>query len=471
MRAFALSSALLASLSLPAPASDRIEGDRYQYQSPGGLTESCVALRRMPGGVYSDADGERERQLCAIDFYAEDIGLCPKLRSTSPGTFIYRIDSARFAGKQQDFEQQVCPRGELTPAEADGAPVSFKVTMNERDTSATFSTSALLYYHFSRYFDTSIRVPVAVYRSMDRKAHAARVTHRGLGWTEGKHSLKMIHAAWQALDAAEQNPQSYPATSELFTSDYQQIYGVLLRIHGKRFDAEINGTRESGWGEGQNNDFQRTAPFLALRSDRPALEAIAAGIAEAKQNPKMRKAMGSDPATAQMLYWMQGLTEITLLDFIFSQQDRIGNIDYEEVWRWADDSGVHRSDDKPAAGAGQFRRIRLNDNDAGGRTRYANYTRKTAMLEKLRHYNAETYRRLVALQADFAAQGELYHYLKDSFGLSERQFDGIVGNTGDTLAILRASCERGALQFDLDPDHFLQYGKPASAKVDCATGR
>ena len=440
---------------------------------PCGECESCVALARMPGGSYSEIDADREKALCSIDFYAADIGLCPKLRSTSPGTFVYRIDGG-FSGGQAEFEQQVCPRGELLPAEADGAPVSFKVTMNQRDTSATFSTSALLYYHFSRYFDTSIRVPVAVYRSMDRKQHTQRVTARGIEWTEGNSSLKMIHAAWQELATAEQNPGSYPATSELFTGDYGQIYGILLRIHGSRFGAELNGTRESGWGVGQNIDFQQTAPYLALRSERPLADAIASGLELAKQNPKLRKAMPRDPSALQMIYWMQGLTEITLLDFIFSQQDRIGNIDYEEIWRWADSEGVHSSEHRPPAetapAAQLFRRIRLNDNDAGGRTRYVNYTRKTGMLEKIHHYNPATYQRLMALNADFAAQGELYNYLKHSFGLSERQFNGIVTNTGDAAAILRAACESGKLRFDLKPDDYLRKGETGDSKADCATG-
>ena len=33
-----------------------------------------------------------------------------------------------------------------------------------------------------------------------------------------------------------------------------------------------------------------------------------------------------------MIFWMKELTEIVLLDYIFNQQDRVGNIDY--VWTW-----------------------------------------------------------------------------------------------------------------------------------------
>ncbi|MFV8817637.1 hypothetical protein [Haliea sp. E17] len=471
-RRFTLPALALAMFAVASSASDKVAGERREYHSPGGITETCIALEKMPGGNYSDADTAREKALCELDFYAADVALCPKLRSTSPGTFVYRIDTDRYTGQQAGFERDICPRGELLPAEAEGSPASFKVTMNDRETSATFSTASLLYYHFSRYFDTSIRVPVAVYRSMDREAHAARVSARGLQGTAGQRSLKMIHAAWQVLADAEQQPAHYPATSELFTSDLSQIYGVMLRIHGKRFGAEINGTRKSGWGVGQNNDFQRTAPFLALRSELPLPQAIAAGIEEAGKDPDLRKAMPDTPSTAQMHYWMQGLTEITLLDFIFSQQDRIGNIDYEDIWRWADSDGVHSSDSRPSGDAATmaraFRRIRLNDNDAGGRARYVNYTRKTGMLEKIRHYNAGTYRRLMQLNSDFSKRGTLFNYLRDSYGLTDRQLESIVTNTRDAAGILRASCEAGKLRFDLDPAASLAGQAPGDGGIDCA---
>ncbi len=41
-------------------------------------------------------------------------------------------------------------------------------------------------------------------------------------------------------------------------------------------------------------------------------------------------------------YWMRDLVDITLLDYIFSQQDRIGNIDYLTYWYWVEDGQVRR---------------------------------------------------------------------------------------------------------------------------------
>ena len=458
-----------------AVASDAVRGDRQTFTSPGGVTESCVALASMPGAVYSDADKAAEQALCGIDIYDQNVALCPKLRSTSPGTFVYRIGDGPYAGDQKGFEAEVCPRGEIVVKEADGPPAGFKVTMNARNTSGTFSTASLLYYHFSRYLDASIHVPVSVYRSIDRMAHEQRVTARGLAHSAGKKSLRMNHAAWKELDAVEKKPETYPETDEIFTADRTRIYGVLLHVDGKRYGPEFNGTRKSGWGEGQNRDFQNTAPYLALRSDKPLAEAIADGLSRASRDPVLKKAMGHGVSPQQMAFWMQDLTEITLLDFIFSQQDRIGNIDHVDYWHWKENGNVRRTkvsgDQPPAEIAGldpvRIKRTWLNDNDAGGKRRYANFTKKTEMLEKIRHYNPETWRRLMALHRDFSDQGPLYTYVRDTFGLTDVQFEQVVTNTHEAAEILRSTCRAGSLRFDLDPEAFLVKGAVEAQQVDC----
>jgi hypothetical protein len=464
---------LLALLTCTAAATDKVAGDRHTFTSPNGVTETCVALAKVPGGVYSKEDEASEKALCAIDIYDRHVAVCPKLKSTSPGTFVYELTKGPFAGDQKGFEAKVCPRGDIVVPEADGPPAGFKVTMNAKGTSGTFATASLLYYHFARYLDASIHVPASVYRSIDRKAHEQRVTRRGLDLSAGKKSLAMNHAAWQELDAVEKNPDAYPETDELFTADRTRIYGVLLHVHGKRYGPELNGTRKSGWGEGQNRDFQETAPFLALRSEKPLEEAIAEGLAKAQRDPALKKAMKDGVSKEQMAYWIQDLTEITLLDYIFSQQDRVGNIDYMPYWHWVDGDKVRvakadgNNPPTEANDAKLIRRTWLNDNDAGGKVKYANFTKKTGMLEKIRHYNPETYRRLIALDKDLKAKGELYAYVRDTFGLTEAQLNQGIQATHEAAEILRSTCKAGKLRFDLDPEAFLSTGKAVAQKVDC----
>ena len=357
----------------------------------------------------------------------------------------------------------------------------FKNTLNTPKTSATFSTSSLLYYHFSRFFDTAVDVPVAVYRTIDKDTHRARVSSKGQGQSA------MNRAAWEMMRTAEKNPAAYAPQDDLFTADRRQIYGVILRDRGERYGAEFNGTRASGWGKGQNNDFQKTPGFMALRSEKPLMDAVVEGTKLAIQDPAMKAAVGGGVNVAQVVYWMKEITEITLLDYIFSQQDRIGNIDFQWSWVYVKDGQVESEKVKEEKykslprtkmasipmppelkpfGPVLVQRSSTGDNDAGGKVQYANFTKSTQMLEKIRHYNAGMYRKLIALKNDFSAQGPLYQHVKATFGLGQKDFQMVVGNTLLAANILQSTCKAGKLRFDLDPKDVI-LGTNVEQKLNC----
>ena len=471
----ALFSGIIAALvPLVALSSSSVSGEARVFVSPNGVQEQCVMLSRIPGGVYTEKDQKTEKAFCSLDLHSDDIAVCPKLFSTSPGTLIFDISRGPAAGEPREFERTVCPQAG-THIKLAGPPVSFKTTMNARETSATFSTSSLLYYHFSRYFNTFTHVPPSVFRTMDREVHFERVTQPGVRYSADNPHLRMNHAAWRIMEKAEAEPSAYAAADELFTPDHRQMFGILIQPRGKRYSAAINGTRESGWGEGQNRDFQETAPFLALRSEKALAESISEGISKARHNSILADAMGTRISPAQMVFWMQELIEIVLLDFIFSQQDRIGNIDFTWHWYWLQDDEVRH---QPAHGKTppeslvpfnpvRLMRTELNDNDAGGEVQYANYAKSTGMLENLRHFNADTYRQLMHLDADLRNQGALSNYVQTAFGLNDRQVKQIVTNTRLAAEILRNTCRQGKMRFDLDPVQFFQYESTAEQSVDC----
>lgn len=451
-----------------------VAGERSQFRSSNGLNESCVRLSSMPGAKYSSKDIETEKEFCAIDLSASNVAMCPKTWSTSPGTMIYDTEGT----SQSNYEATRCAgkNGHKKLAK-------FKSTMNSENTSSTFSTSSLLYYHFSRYFNTTVDVPVSVYRSIDKDVHFERVSKHAVG------SGRMNPAAWSVMRAAELNPSSYgSAIDELFTADRKQIYGILLKDKGTGYGPEIDGTEEHGWGTGSNNDFQETPAFLALRSEKELRSAINEGVAQGIQNSIIRKAMGPGVSAEQMVYWMKEITEFTLLDYIFSQQDRIQNIDYVWEWTYIDGSGVKSvkvKDERyeklsrpsmakipvPSEIAAfkplLLQRTSIGDNDAGGRVQYTNFTKKTQMLEKIRHYNAETYRTLISLNKDLSAQGPVFSHVASTFGLTAKQIAQIVSNTASATAILKSTCEAGLMRFDLNPKKFF-VGQVGEESVNCA---
>jgi len=454
-----------------AQASADVRGEVVTYLSPNGVQERCVMLARMPGATYRSQGEAQERRLCAIDFHQPTHALCPKLFSTSPGTLVYDLSAGPYAGRPAEFEREVCSSGHVVTTEAVGGAISYKMSVNTRETSATFANSSLIYYHFARYFDAEVHVPPAVLRSIDKRVHLQRVAQRGESVSATRPPLKMLHAGWSTVVRAEQEPASYQPTEELFTADRTQVYGVLLHPEGKRYGEEVNGSRQSGWGEGQSRDFQQIAPFVALATERPLAEAVRQGIAQGHAS----SAIPANVRPEQVAFWMRELIDMTLLDYLFSQQDRIGNIDYLPHWVWVEDGQVRQlpatGGKPPAAIAARspklIKRTALGDNDAGVRLSYANYTQRTGMLERIRHYHPHTYRQLMRLDADFAARGPLHAHVRTTFGLSACEFDRVAANVKSAAAVLRGSCHAGRLRFDADPENFLREGRVDAVKLDC----
>ena len=89
------------------------------------------------------------------------------------------------------------------------------------------------------------------------------------------------------------------------------------------------------------------------------------------------------------------------------------------------------------------------------------------MLEVIRHYNAKTYQQLMKLASDFSQQGELYHYLSQTFGLSNKQRDMIVKNTKMAADIFHNNCRSGKLIFDLEPEEYFLQGSVNTHKQSC----
>jgi len=454
-------------------ASDQISGTATLYESPNGVSERCVQINPLPGANYSKSDIDDQSAYCEIDFYAADVSLCPKTWSTSPGMMVYDISEGPYANDRAAFERNACKEGKSASDLAKDSLAKFKVTMNQKGTSGTFAPSSLLYYHFSRYFGMDVKVPVAVWRSMDKAMHTKEVARPGLA-ISGTHA-RMNHEGWRWLVESEENPTRYAPTDDLFTTDRKSIYGVMVSSPGHRYGSEINGTRRSGWGKGQNNDFQETPAFLALRTKAPLEEAVASGLREGRNDSTINKDLGPDVTNEQMVFWMRELSEIVLLDFIFSQQDRVGNIDFTPYYYWAEDGDVkHKRAKHHDAGDGTvppdaqlIRRTNLNDNDAGGRVQYANFAKSTGMLEKLRHFDGGVYRKLLALDADLQAQGPIYLWTATSLGLADREVAQIVKNTRLATAILQDSCRAGNLIFDLNPKGYFVSGETKSDTVDC----
>jgi hypothetical protein len=447
-----------------------VTGEVQTFAGPDGIQERCIRLTPLPGAVYSKKDQETEAAYCAIDFART--GLCPKLWSTSPGTLVYALEDDSSTGVEA-FERSWCGKGHGARDHALDKLATFKISVNGRTTSATYAPSSWVYYHLSRYFQTRTYVPPVVFRSMSLARHHERVVLPALTLVKNRHA-RMLSEGWTHLGALESGQLAGSAAREALTDQGRQVYGVLIDNKGDRYGPEFNGTRESGWGSGQNEDFQQTAAFLALRNTGDLKAAAAEGIREARLNPLMARALPADTPVEQVFLWMQSVLEITLLDYLLRQQDRIGNIDYRWRWYWIE-GGVLKShsahgDQRPEqAGdrtAWRLRQSAINDNDAGVRSGYANFAERTGMLEELAHYDPALYQRLGRLAADLGAQGESWQWLRTVAGLSEREATGIASRARAAFDLLSAQCRAGTLVLDFDLVALMAGESPAPATCE-----
>jgi hypothetical protein len=466
-------------------------GGTFQGAATNFGKEQCFVLNRFSADSnahYRSKDADAETRLCAIDFGDKKIGLCPKTWSTSPGTIVYDIGQSKYAGKPDAFEAEYCPQQRALKGKVAGVDrlASFKQSVNGQfgqRTSATYSQASPLYYHFSRYLNATVDVPVAVMRTMDAQAHLNRVALRGKALT---HS-GMIAAGWQVVVSADRNPPGYVPVNDFYYGDPKNglLYGTMLKGPGTRYGPEFNGNIA---GKGYSEQYlyiQKTPAFLALASPASLPEAAQTGLATSRQDPVVSKALGSKVANEQMMLWMTELSDVLLLDCIFSQQDRPGNIDYQWVWYYVDNQGALKStkadsevsrsgigtvpappEVKQSARSYLLQKTAINDNDAGGR-RDTNFTKKLALLDKLRHLNPITYRQLIRLADDFQAKGPLYSYLGNTFALPDSNVAMIVQNTVDAAQILKTICKAGTLKFDLDFDSYLTKQTVEEVKLDC----
>ena len=433
----------------------------------GGV--DCKTLPPLPGTPDQPSRLRASASFCAIDFDSDNTAICPKNWSTSAAALVYDLTGTEWQGRRAEFEREVCPRGTHARDAARGELAVFKHSMNFRDTSGTYAPAILLYDHLSRWLDATVRVPATAELRFDSDWYGRRVVEPGLALASQHASRKMLLAAWQPLARALADPGGRDGV-EFMLNDGGTLWGAALLFTGRRYGPEINGTRASGWGSGQNYDFQHTAPFFALRSDKELSGAIREGIYSARSDPEMAQSLPADINPVQIGWWMLELLDIVVLDFLLGQQDRIGNIDYQWRWVWLEDSEPRSvpaaSDTPPTDNALRLRTTWLNDNDAGIRSAYANYARRTGMITGLRHFNPDLYRRLKTLAADMAAQGPIYRAIAENYHLTGRELEAIVSRVAELDQTITADCQAGKYRFDLVPSVILGQAQPP-AGVAC----
>ena len=66
-------------------------------------------------------------------------------------------------------------------------------------------------------------------------------------------------------------------------------------------------------------------------------------------------------------------------------------------------------------------------------------------------------------------QVTIYTYVRDSFGLNDKQLQQIVNNARLAASILSDTCAKGEMIFDLEPEAFFLTGTVPVQTIDCLT--
>lgn len=440
-----------AEISAAFSASEAGGKKTIKYTSPGGVSEVCVLPKRYPGIKYSKDDDEDEAKLCGLNFYkdpssadaGEAVALCPKVSSTFPGVEAYELDGIN----KKSYETEKC---------ANDKRPSKRLAKFKQSTSCSYTGSILGYYHLSRILGDAGNVPAAVIRTMDVAQHKI-IARRGVDI-----SSDLNQTLWKQV----LNMDSSASNKSFFTNDGKTVFGALSKNPvGEERYAPIN----DNVGENSRNHFLDEAEVQAVFDSNSVGSIVKRDLANAA--PKIQQ--------------MIDISDLVLLDHIFQQQDRFGNIHFLEYFYSTDAQGklsrtrLKRNDDgsvktaKPAPNAVVVKRMLLKDNDCGNRVGDPRAFTSTDVSD-LRHMRLRTYKGIRYLAQTWDTQGSDF-FKREALANSEDTFGDTALGSGlgkrikSAAATLEANCKSGKLLLDLSiEDHLAGKNTPEIVKSQCS---
>jgi hypothetical protein len=436
--------------SLTAQPADRYSGsldreaprgvETIRYSVPKGRPDEISVLPRHLGfakyrGKEGAEDNAEEKKLARYDFYKPGntpddgaVAMCPKNKSTSAAVELFEIPQ----GSSKPTEETASYCTSIRKTSKDLA--KFKQTDN---VFTTTSTAAILgYYHVSRVLGDVCEIQPAILRTMDIQQHKKVVrlaVDLGIGGT--------VRKSWNLFDKYYANPEASSVAASLFTSDFQQIYGALLKnTRGEEPYVE--------WLRAGSN-LRSVRAFRNMADSRPV-----ATILGSSQ---------FTPTNVQALVGMRDMSELILLDYLLAQSDRLtgGNIsDYNVVYYLNGNEVKHaRKADKVPPGATQVtvKKLTIVDTDAGLLNQ--NVFEQKGYLNQICHLHPDTYNRLLDLAQRWKTDPEVKAFFHQECTFSNGQLARFEKDLLAAAATMQSRRAAGKLLLDLDLDDFFKPGQ------------
>src|SRR5215831_3877137 len=374
---------------------------------------------------FTKHDKKEIDRLDSLDFYASSgpqcVGVVPKLHNTSAGIEIYQLPPEL---SKETFEKTEGPYRSGVTKKYGNNRSGKKVAKFKVDTMAQ---SGLACFHVSRLLGYLVEVPPATYRTMDiqefqKVGDQARTT--------GHPSCTQ---AWADLRAMAKS-----ASSKLVLSDGKAVYGSLAQ--NPRGE---NSSPEDYWTVGaiRGHSF-----YKVLSSNQPVANVLNL----------------SEPKCLQDLALAQDMVRGVILDSIFRQVDRLGNISIAQLQHYVDRDGKVKWDDKlsdkdkadAVSPIFALKRIMYKDNDDGMMWGMSSIS-VTPILSEAHHVDKTTYNRLQWLaglmqDSQLGSDAQIKDYFVNVVHVSGDNYDKLKASLLKQASALKSRVDAKDILVDLD---------------------
>jgi hypothetical protein len=413
-----------------------------EHSTPTGVTEVAQRLAAFPftppdvklkekeplsssNDWFTKHDKNKIDELGSLDFYAstgpESVGVVPKLHNTSAGIEIYELPPTL---TKEAFEKTEGPYRSGITKKYSNKRSGEKIAKFK---AGTMAQSGLACFHISRLLGHLVEVPPALYRTMDlqefqKVGEQARTT--------GHPSCTQ---AWADLRAMAKS-----GSSKLILSDGKAVYGSLAQ--NPRGE---NSSPEDYWTVGaiRGHSF-----YKVLSSNQPVAKILNL----------------SDPKYLQDLALAQDMVRGVILDSIFRQVDRLGNISIAQLQHYVDRDGKVKWDDKlsdkdkadAVSPIFALKRIMYKDND-DGMMWGMNSISVTPILNETHHVDKTIYSRLQWLaglmqDSEPGSDAKIKDYFVKVVHISSDNYDKLKASLVKQAASLKSRVDSKDIQVDLD---------------------
>src|SRR5512132_814640 len=434
-----------------------------EHSTPTGATEVAQRLVAFPftppdvklketeplsssNDWFTKHDKNKIDQLGSLNFYAssgpESVGVVPKLHNTSAGIEIYQLPPTL---TKETFEKTEGPYRSGVTKKYSNKRSGEKVAKFK---AGTMAQSGLACFHMSRLLGHLVEVPPATYRTMDlqefqKVGDQARTT--------GHPSCT---EAWAELRAMAKS-----GSSKLILPDGKTVYGSLAQ-NPRGEDS----SPEDYWTVGaiRGHSF-----YKVLSSKAPVANILNL----------------NDPKCLQDLAQAQEMTRCVILDSIFRQVDRLGNISIAQFQHYVTAEGKVKWDDKlsdkdkadAVSPIFALKRIMYKDND-DGMMWGMNSISVTPILNETHHVDKTIYNRLQWLaglmqDSEPGSDAKIRDYFVNVVHISGDNYDKLKASLLKQASSLKGRVDSKDILVDLDFEGTMKklYAKEVEAAQTGAT--